>query len=83
MCEYMIYEDVKGVSMNANEVDVGDEVVISRGDWAGQTGKVSGKYQFPPDGDNPPKSLLTIYLVNFGRTIQKNNLDVEKIAHAP
>lgn len=69
--------------MNTDEVDVGDEVRVIRGDWANQTGKVSGKYQFPPDGDNPPKSLLTIHLLNFGRTIQKNNQDVEKIPSAP
>lgn len=65
--------------MNANEVDVEDEVVIVRGDWAGQRGKVQNKCDLFPDGTSPPKALLTIRLAGpFQKVVQKNNFDVEK-----
>lgn len=65
--------------MDANKVDIADEVIVIRGDWAGQKGKVESKADLFPDGENPPKSLLTIRLESFQHTIQKNNLDVEKV----
>lgn len=65
--------------MNANEVDVSDKVVIVHGDWTGQKGRVESKVDLFPDGVSPPKALLTIRLRDFQRTIQKNNLEVEKV----
>lgn len=66
--------------MEAREVDVGDTVRITRGDWMGQRGVVQTKFDLLPDSISPPKFLLTIRLEGFQRAIQKNNLDVEKIS---
>ena len=68
-------------SMNVKDVDVGDEVQIMRGDWAGQRGVVQTKCELMPDPSGLLRALLTIRLTgDFQRTIQKNNLDIEKIA---
>lgn len=71
--------------MNAHDVDVGDEVVVTRGDWAGQNGKVVTKCELPVSpNDGQPIALFTIHLAGvFNKKIQKRNLDIEKIAHAP
>ncbi|TSC83807.1 MAG: hypothetical protein G01um101417_374 [Parcubacteria group bacterium Gr01-1014_17] len=70
----------KDTIMNANEVDVTDKVRIVRGDWANQVGKVTHKIVLFPIPDEPAKALLTIQLEGFNRSVQKNNLEVEKIA---
>ena len=68
--------------MKANEVDVADAVRIIRGDWTNQVGTVTHKSELFPVQGEPQKALLTIQLETFQKSIQKNNLDVEKVASA-
>lgn len=63
--------------MKANEIDVGDEVRIIRGDWANQVGVVTHKTELCLIPGEPRKALFNIRLDRFSRSVQKNNLDVE------
>ena len=64
--------------MEAEKVDVGDEVVITQGDWTGQRGKIEGKFDMTVASvvGEPKKALLTVRLTS-GRSVQKNNTAVE------
>ncbi len=63
--------------MNAEKVDVGDEVIITYGDWKGQRGRIEGKFDMTVAGvGEPKKALLTIRLASGG-AVQKSNTAIE------
>ena len=63
--------------MDAEKVDVGDEVIITHGNWTGQLGKIESKFDMAVVGiGEPKKALLTVRLTS-GRAVQKSNTAIE------